>query len=1086
MAGQVEDFPTIGIDIGSTTVKGVVLGADGHVLRQEYLRHGGRQQEVAGAVYERLRESLGAVSAAACVTGSGGGDLAAERGLAFIQEVNALTLAVERRLPGAAAIVELGGQDAKLILLRDAGPSGHRRKLLSMNDKCAGGTGAVIDRIAGKLGLDAQALRDLHFDPARLYPVATKCGVFAESDINSLQKQGVAPAVLMGSLFNAIVVQNLNLLARGNRLRPQVVLLGGPHRFLPALVEAWRNVLLTEWRAAGLIPDEGGHVDDWVLVPALAEYFPAMGAATYARSHAGTGPTRVRLAAHPPAADQTPPWSALDEFRERYRPRPFQPHEPRPGEVVEAFVGLDAGSTTCKGTLVGRDGSVLAKSYRYSCGNPLDDARAVLDELHRGVQAAGARLRVVALGITGYAKDSLAPVLGADLALVETVAHARAATHFHDAVDVICDVGGQDIKVMILRDGEVIDFRLNTQCSAGNGFFLQATAQAFGIAPDAYADLAFSADAVPDLSLGCAVFLQAGIVDLQRRGWDRPAILAGLAKVLPQNVWIYAAGIPSPRRLGRRFVLQGGVHRNLAVVKAQLDFLGSGWSGDGPPPEVVVHEHCGESGAIGVALELRRQWQEGRASTFIGFERLRDLSVTVVGDDTRCSLCVNHCQRLIVEQNAPQQEAPRRFVVSAGCEAGMVDKSDTRLARSLLDRQHADNPNFAAVAAREVWRPRHPAAAEPAAGVFARLRPRRVVDRSPIRIGIPRVLNLYALNPLFSAYFERLGVAPGNLVYSRYTDAAMFRSGSRQLAIDPCFPSKVVVAHLNDLLRRHGKRPIDFVFLPLFGSLPSRIAASEQSFACPTETATPEAARAAFQREHDLLAEAGLTLITPFLEAGDRRQFEGQLFDAFERPLRLERREHLRAVAAGFDALARYEEEVLRRPARAVIDRLEAQGRIGIVLLGRSYHADPGINHGIPERIRALGFPVLTQDALPSDPDLLERLFGEEIRAGHMADPFDLRDVWERNYNESNNRKLWAAKFVARHPNLLAVEISSFRCGMDAMQSQTIARILEAAGKPLFRFADVDENEPEGSIRIRLESIRHFLEHYRVRMTATE
>jgi len=317
---------------------------------------------------------------------------------------------------------------------------------------------------------------------------------------------------------------------------------------------------------------------------------------------------------------------------------------------VSGFVGVDGGSTSTKAVLLGKSGEILCKAYQLSNGNPIQDTIEMFEKLREQVEGRGASLEVLGVGTTGYAKDILRDVLKADVALVETVAHTESALKFYEDPHVIVDVGGQDIKLIVLRDGRVKDFKLNTQCSAGNGYFLQSTAEGFGKKVEEFADIAFSAKSMPSFGYGCAVFMQSDIVNFQRKGWRSEEILAGLADVLPKNVFLYVASIPNLAALGSRFVLQGGTQNNLAVVKAEVDFIRSSFRANGKEPEIIVHEHCGESGAIGAAQEALRRWRRGRQTTFIGLEAVRNIRYhTTRNEDTRCYFCKNNCLRTFID-----------------------------------------------------------------------------------------------------------------------------------------------------------------------------------------------------------------------------------------------------------------------------------------------------------------------------------------------------------------------------------------------------------------------------------------------------
>ena len=1088
----------VGLDVGSTTVKAVVVDpASFAILWKDYQRHETRQPEKVLEFLERIEAAFGGPPERfrVFITGSGGNALADLIGAKFVQEVNAVSLAVEHFEPGTGSVIELGGQDAKIIIWVEDPATGRKRKLPSMNDKCAGGTGAVIDKIRAKLGISPEALAELRYDGIRIHPVAGKCGIFAETDINGLQKQGVPAEELIASLFDAIVQQNLSVLTRGNTLRPRVLLLGGPNTFLPGLRDAWRHHIPRLWEERRFPLPEGVDPRELVVVPPDAQYFAALGAARYGLAEEdGVGRYRGRAALeayvehgrdHLREATGGPPLVSSPEeaaaFAERYRLPPFEPPAFRPGQVVEGFIGVDGGSTSTKGVVMDRDGTLLARAYRLSAGNPIDDVRAILADLRRQVEAQGARLEVGAIGTTGYAKDMLKETLGADVAVVETVAHTLSALHYYRDIDVICDVGGQDIKVIMLQGGKVKDFRLNTQCSAGNGYFLQSTAQRFGYRVEQYAETAFTARRTPVFSYGCAVFMESDIVNFQQLGWTREEIMAGLAAVLPKNIWLYVVQEPNLARLGRRFLLQGGTQYNLAAVKAQVDFIRSRV----PDAEVFVHRYCGESGAIGAALEAMRV-AGVRSTSFIGFEAAEQLEFTARRDEsTRCHFCKNSCLRTFIDTKTPQGEA-RRYIV-ATCEKGAVeDVTDMKAIKARLDELRRAHPDFADLAAREAFRSQEAEQApEPRRG-WLRKRPWGSrgdrARRAELTVGMPRVLNMYSLAPFFTAYFESLGLKPSSIFFSEFTNETMWKEGSRRGSIDQCFPSKVALAHVHQLV--YGRRKPDIIFFPSVISLPSELEHTLDSAACPTVAATPNVVRAAFTKEGDVFAEFGIRYFDPVLAMADPPLLERQLLQFARAALGdVSREENAFAVRQGWLALERHRKS-LRARARAVLEQLEREHRVGVVLLGRPYHNDPGLNHGILEEIQKCGYPIFTVDTLPDDEDILERLFGEEVRQGVIRSPRDIRDAWKNAYSENSSRKIWGAKYVARHPNLVALDLSNFKCGHDAPIYNVVEEIVAATGTPYFTFHDIDENRPSGSIKIRVETIAYFLRRYEDRLRA--
>ncbi|MCI0621262.1 MAG: acyl-CoA dehydratase activase-related protein [Acidobacteria bacterium] len=1109
----------VGLDVGSTTVKAVVAepGTD-RILWQDYQRHETKQPEKALEFLQRIETEVGVTTSNSRVfmTGSGGTTLADLIGAKFVQEVTAVSLAVEKLHPEVFSVIELGGQDAKIIIFRNDEESGRKKKIPSMNDKCAGGTGAVIDKINAKLKIPTLELGNQGYRGVKLHKVAGKCGVFAETDINSLQKVGTPSTELMASLFEAIVLQNLTVLTRGHTLLPHVLLLGGPNTFIRGMREAWQANIPKMWEDRKVQIPGGSTPEQLIKVPDHAQYFAALGAIEFGKDeedevgrYVGTEKLlyyidygRVEEKAKSGGHGLTKTNEELENFKTAYRRPKFIPAKFSGGQTVRGFVGVDGGSTSTKAVLLSEEGDVLCKAYQLSNGNPIQDTIDMFDNLERQVKAQDASMEVLGVGTTGYAKDILKDVLKADVALVETVAHTESALKYYDDPHVIVDVGGQDIKLIVLKNGRVKDFKLNTQCSAGNGYFLQSTAEGFSLPVEQYADKAFSAQAMPLFGYGCAVFMQSDIVNFQRQGWRAEEILAGLAAVLPKNVFLYVASVPNLAALGTRFVLQGGTQNNMAVVKAEVDFIRNSFRAAGREPEVIVHQHCGESGAIGAAVEVRRLWLNGLKTTFIGLDGVRSISYrSTRNEDTRCYFCKNNCLRTFIDvktvgsadfvpisqvSKVPLQAGEQRLII-ATCEKGTVeDMESMKEIKSGIDSKKAAYPNFVELASREPFRFRSlPSLADPVpkmnwmtpAGI--RQRVELMEKRKDLRVGIPRVLNQYTYAPLFNAYFESLGLRSQNIIYSDYTSSELYRAGSSRGAIDPCFPAKIGIAHVHNLLTvKSEHKPLNVIFFPMVDVLHSPLVNLTGINACPTVTATPETVKAAYTKENDVFAQAGIAYVSPVLNFTDRKLLAYQMFQAWEKILGVSKAENERAIEAGFKALEEYEKGI-RRKAREAMDQLEREDRIGIVMLGRPYHHDPGLNHEIMDEFQKLGYPIFSQSTLPLDEDLLERLFGEEVRAGVIQHPLDITDVWKNCYSASTNHKIWAAKFTARHPNLVALEISNFKCGHDAPIYGVIEGIIEKAGTPYFCFKDLDENKPSGSIRIRVETIDYFLRRYR-------
>src|ERR1035438_1797405 len=1101
----------IGMDVGSTTVKAVVIdAATDAILWSDYQRHDTRQPEKVLEFCQRFETEIPGFDANRSrmfVTGSGGNGLIKHLGGKFVQEVNAVSLAVEKLYPECGSVIELGGQDAKIIIFKTDPETGRKKKMPSMNDKCAGGTGAVIDKINAKLRIPSEQLCEMGYKGVKLHPVAGKCGVFAETDINGLQKMGVPPDELMASLFEAIVMQNLSVLTRGNTLLPVVLLLGGPNCYIKGMRDCWKHNIPKIWEERGTELPAGVPPEDLIRTPDNAQYFAAIGSVEFGKTedaavgqyigwdklawyvNVGREEEKTKRGGTGGLAKDA---ADLARFKEKYRTKKFVAATFQPGEVVEGFVGIDGGSTSTKAVLLSKDKErrILAKTYQLSKGNPIEDTIEVMGKLVEQISSQGATLKVLGVGTTGYAKDILKDVIGADAALVETVAHTHAGLHFYDDVDVICDVGGQDIKIIILKDGRVKDFKLNTQCSAGNGYFLQSTAQGFNVPVEDYADTAFGAKGFPSFGYGCAVFMQSDIVDFQRQGWKPEEIMAGLCNVLPKNIWLYVSQIPNLSAIGRRFLLQGGTQYNLAAVKAQVDFIESRFKGKDVPADVIVHEHCGEAGAIGAALEAGRLFDNGRKSTFIGLEAARGIQYkTTRNESTRCYFCKNKCLRTFIDvktsivnlelkppvkTKVPLEAGAQRLII-ATCEKGTVENiEEMRHIKGDPDKVKKANPNFVEMAAKAVFRVQDSplvADAPPKLQITAAQKKRAALmkKRAELRIGMPRVLNMYSQTPVFTGYFASLGIKAENLVYSDFTSEELYKEGAKRGAIDPCFPSKLGIPHVHNLLYRvHAKKALDIIFFPMIDCLTSDLHSVQASRSCPTVAATPAAVKAAFTKEGDLFAEKGVTYLDTFVNISKPDIFERQMYEQFRDILGLSPEENHRAIEEGYRALDVFNNVTMRGAAREALEQLEREDKLGVVLLGRPYHNDPGINHEILEEFQKLGYPVFTEDCLPIDDDIVWRLFGDDVLAGEIAHPMAITDVWKNSYSENTSRKVWAAKYVARHPNLVALELSSFKCGHDLPIYSVVEEIVEHSGTPYFCFKDIDENKPTGSIRIRV------------------
>lgn len=1115
-------FLAIGMDVGSTTVKATVIDPETKaILWSDYQRHHTKQPE-------KCLELLETIIAAfpdhpqdgwrIFLTGSGSAPLAGPTGGKFVQEVNAVTLAVEHLHPDVLSVVELGGQDAKIIMFKADEKTGEKTAMASMNDKCASGTGATIDKCFLKVNAPPELVTTLRFDDSKLHHVAAKCGVFAETDIVNLIKSGIPSTEVLCSLADAIVMQNLSVLTRGNTLKARVLLLGGPNTYLPFLQDCWRLRIPQVWRERGYDYPKDVPIEQLVFVPENAQYYAALGAVLYGlheeasvgwmkgdladlREYITTGrKARLGESAGPPLSKTE---QELEEFRELYRIPKYVPEKLDAGQKVRAVIGLDGGSTSSKAVLVDYDdGRILTKAYQLSKGNPIQDSKELLQQLKEYVTSQGAELEIMGFGATGYAADVLEECVKSDVNIVETVAHMLSAVHYFGDVDVICDIGGQDIKVLFMKNGDIANFRLSNSCSAGNGTLLQGTADSFGVPVTQFADVAFKAELAPKFSYGCAVFLDTDRVNFQKEGFSKEEMLAGLAQVLPKNVWQYVVQIPRLASLGRKFVLQGGTQYNLAAVKAQVDYIKERV----PNGEVFVHPHTGEAGAIGAAMETRRVVKRKGKSSFIGIDAAINLEYTTKNDEeTVCHFCPNECKRTFIDTKTPDGQSSR-YIAGFSCEKGTVESKDAMLAlvadRKKIAQQY---PNMVDYESKRAFMHFYDAAPMPEEGspikdieikrgIFGQ---RRVTVTRPfrrsskeawearrrVRIGIPRVLNIYSTAPFLRTYLEAIGIPKQNVVFSDETTEEMWVEGGKYGSIDPCYPSKVAQAHIHNLIfhQHTAKKPLKYVFFPILTHVSNFVADTMDNASCPIVAGAPDVMKAAFTKEVDFFQTRGIEFLDPALSFMEPNLMAKRLFETFGSRLGITEDENDHACREAWRAQTIFENDVQDK-GRAILETVEAEDRVAILLLGRPYHSDPGLNHGIPEEFQVLGYPVLSIRSIPKTREYLDKYFKEELEAGTMKSPLELNHVWPENYSVNSAQKVWGAVFAAHHPNVVVLDLSSFKCGHDAPIYGLIDSIIEKSKTPYAALHDIDANKPSGSIKIRVKTYAHALKLHEERL----
>ena len=727
-----------GIDIGSTTVKLVLLDNEGRILFGEYMRHGAKTQETLAELLRQARESVGDCRLSVSITGSGSINLGKALGIPFVQEVVAVASALKFVAPQTDVAIELGGEDAKIIYFN----GGLEER---MNGVCAGGTGAFIDQMAALLQTDAAGLNEEAANYREIYPIAARCGVFAKTDIQPLINEGATRADLAASIFQAVVQQTISGLACGKPIRGCVAFLGGPLHFLPELKKAFIRTLK-------LTPET-------TVDPENSHLFAALGAALEA--DAGNTVSLVQLLERldrgvemafelkrlePLFVDQ----ADFDQFRARHN-QAVVAKAALESYSGDCFLGIDAGSTTTKLALIGSEGQLLFSYYANNQGNPIRTAMNAVAELGRQLPPCA---KIVRSCSTGYGEALLKSAFCLDEGEVETIAHCTAAAFFDPKVDCVLDIGGQDMKCIKLGNGVVENVLLNEACSSGCGSFIESFANSLGYSAEAFAKEALFAPHPVDLGTRCTVFMNSNVKQAQKEGASVSDISAGLAYSVIKNALFKVIKLADASDLGRHVVVQGGTFYNQAVLRAFERIAGV---------EATCPDISGIMGAFGAAL-LARQRYAGQPSTMLSPEEIANLTYTTA--TARCGGCSNNC--MLTVNTFP---GGRRHVTGNRCEKGLGGRGSAK-----------DVPNLFAYKRLRMF------ACEPLAEKNA---PRGV-------IGIPRVLNLYENFPFWATFFKKLGF---RVVVSPFSDRNLYAQGMESIPSESeCYPAKLAHGHVQWLI----------------------------------------------------------------------------------------------------------------------------------------------------------------------------------------------------------------------------------------------------------------------------------------------
>ena len=1006
----------LGIDVGSTTVKLVILNNDDEIIYSRYERH-------MSSVFEKVRELLndlfnemGDISLKPVITGSGGMSLANLFDIKFEQEVITCTHAVEKLIPQTDVVIELGGEDAKITFF---GQSVEQR----MNGTCAGGTGAFIDQMAILLNTDTQGLNEAAKNFNILYPIASRCGVFAKTDIQPLINDGANMSDIAASILQAVVNQMISGLACGHPIKGNVAFLGGPLEYLSELRKRFIETLKLS--------------DENVIFPQNAKYFVALGAAYLADNEQdvklSTLIDRISNADSEEINDTKflePLFNNKQEyikFKERHNKAKINR-----GDINTSsgplFLGIDAGSTTTKAALIDSQRNLLYDHYQNNEGDPLAVVKNIIKEVYSLMPSNTYLGRCV---VTGYGENLVKAAYSFDDGVIETMAHYKAARQFLPDVTFILDIGGQDMKCMKIKDGAINSIMLNEACSSGCGSFIETYAKSVDMLVPDFANEALNAQHPVDLGTRCTVFMNSKVKQAQKEGATIADISAGLSYSVIKNALYKVIKLRDSSETGPNVVVQGGTFLNEAVLRSIEKILGK---------NVVRPEISGLMGAYGAAIFALENHIECKKSSIIAQDKLDSFEVTTTNG--RCKGCGNQCVLTINKFSDGN-----KYITGNRCEKGAgntIKKNDLPNLYKIKEKLLFDRPILDDTEAER--------------GV----------------IGIPRVLNMYEDYPFWHAFFTKLGF---KVVLSPSSNKQMYENGMDTISSDTaCYPAKLVHGHIKWLVENGVKR----IFYPSLNYEAIEDKTAPNHFNCPVVATYPEVID---KNMADYFYDNRVEFYHAFVPFDDDFKFKEQMVKFFSgsRRIDIESTENVvesfhlgndtrdyslyklntdyleisHALDAGRFAQKQYKQAVADAGEMA-LKYMKTYGKKGIILSGRPYHVDPEVNHGIDNLIIEQDMVVLSEDSV-----------SWKVQT---ARPLRILDQWVYH-----SRLYKAAIFAGMSDNIEIIQLNSFGCGLDAVTTDEVDELLEQNNK-LYTVLKIDEGANLGAARIRIRSLKAALE----------
>ncbi len=878
----------IGIDAGSTTLKCIVLNEEDKILYSNYERHYSKVREKLIEELENIKGIIENKKFKIAITGSAGYGISKEYNLPFVQEVFATTLAIKRYYDDVDVAIELGGEDAKIIFLT----GGFEER---MNSSCAGGTGAFIDQMAHLMGLTVDEMDNLSLKHENIYEIASRCGVFAKTDIQPLLNQGARKEDISASVFQSVVNQTIGGLAQGRSIEGKIMFLGGPLYFCKGLRERFIKTLKLK--------------DNDVVSPENAQVFVAIGSAIYSKENNKKYEYEELLNIIKENHNEISTMNIIDplfnseeeynEFKERHKKAKVKVSYIN-NYAGEAYVGIDAGSTTTKVVLIDKEDNILYEYYGSNKGNPIE---VVKKELKHIYNICGKKIKIMGSAVTGYGEELIKKAFSIDFGIVETVAHYIAASHFNPKVDFILDIGGQDIKCFKIKDGIVANIMLNEACSSGCGSFIESFANQMGYDVETFSKLGLFAKHGADLGSRCTVFMNSSVKQAQKEGATVEDLSAGLSVSVVKNALYKVIRAKSLDELGKNIIVQGGTMYNDAILRAFEKELGM---------NVIRPSISGLMGAYGCALYAKRK--NLKESKIISKEDLE--SFTHKSKIAKCGLCTNRCNLTINIFNDGE-----KYISGNRCEKPTGNKKSESI------------PNMYQYK-------------------YKKLREYESLDEGKRgTIGLPMVLNMYENIPLWATFFKELGF---KVVLSDESNKKMYLRGQHTIPSDTvCYPAKLAHGHIENLISKN----IEHIFYPCM-SYNFDEGISDNCFNCPVVAYYPELLKTNV-KELD-----SNNFMMEYLSLNNKKLLSKQLYEILNKTFGdIKQKEVKNALEKAYIEYEKYTKHI-KEKGEEFIEYAKNNNKKVIVVAGRPYHIDPEINHGIDKVLSSLGIVVLTEDSI--------------------------------------------------------------------------------------------------------------------------